>query len=99
MLEMRRCDYELADDDQLIYLSTLIFSKELSMQRDFANMASGVTRALIGIVCVCVYSYIRVLSDEFLLKPVVFSSFQNEISRAEHEYMNIPPPPTHQLTL
>ena len=39
-------------------------------------------------VCVCVgggggvYSYIRVLSDEFFLKPVVFSSFQNEISRA-----------------
>ncbi len=103
MLEMRRCDYELVDDDQLIYLSTLIFSKELSMQRDFANMASGETRALIVCVCVSVgaggggvYSYIRVLPDEFLLKSVVFKFISKEISRAEHEYMNIHP---HQLTL
>ncbi len=41
------------------------------------------------------YSYIRVLPDEFLLKSVVFKFISREISRAEHEYMNIqrPPPP------
>ncbi len=35
------------------------------------------------------YSYIRVLPDEFLLKSVVFKFISKEISRAEHEYMNI----------
>ena len=55
------------------------------------NSSRGVTRALIwggG-----VYLYIRVLPDEFLLKSVVFKFISKEISRAEHEYMNIPPPP------
>ena len=40
-----------------------------------------------------VYSYILVMPDEFLLKSVVFKLISKEISRAEHEYMNIPPPP------
>ncbi len=39
------------------------------------------------------YSYIRVLPDKFLLKSVVFKFISKAISRAEHEYMNIPPPP------
>ncbi len=43
-----------------------------------------------------VYSYIRVMPDGFLLKSVVFKLISKEISRAEHEYMNIHPP---QLTL
>ena len=35
------------------------------------------------------------MPDEFLLKSVVFKFISNEISQAEHEYMNIhPPPPT-----
>ena len=33
------------------------------------------------------------MPDEFLLKSVVFKQISKEISRAEHEYMNIPPPP------
>ncbi len=42
-----------------------------------------------------VYSYICVMPDEFLLKSVVFKLISKDISRAEHEYMNIhsPPPP------
>ena len=45
-----------------------------------------------------VYSYIRVMPDEFLLKSVVFKLILKEISRAEHEYMNIhPPPPINAL--
>ncbi len=39
------------------------------------------------------YSYVRVLPDEFLLKSVVFKFILKEISRAEHDYMNIHPPP------
>ena len=54
----------------------------------------GVTRALIG---GGVYSYIRVLPDEFLLNFFVFKFISKEISRAEHECMNIHPP--LQLTL
>ncbi len=54
-------------------------------------MTRGATRALIwgggG-----VYSYIRVLPDEFLLKSVVFKFISKEISRAENEYMNTAPP-------
>ena len=47
-----------------------------------------------------VYSYIRVMPEEFILKSVVFKLISKEISRAEHEYMNIhPPPPPPQLTL
>ena len=42
-----------------------------------------------------VYSYIRVMPDEFLLKSVVFKLISRKISRAEHEYMNIHPPPPH----
>ena len=40
----------------------------------------------------CVYSYIRVLPDGFLLKAIVFTV-------CEHEYMNIhsPPPPNHRV--
>ncbi len=53
--------------------------------------ARAVARALIGEGGV--YSYIRVMPDEFLLKSVVFKLISKEISRAEHEYMNIPPPP------
>ena len=37
------------------------------------------------------------MPDKFLLKSVVLKLISKEISRAEHEYMNIPPPP--QLTL
>ena len=33
------------------------------------------------------------MPNEFLLKSVVFKLISKEISRAEHEYMNIPPPP------
>ncbi len=33
------------------------------------------------------------MPDGFLLKSVVFKLISKEISRAEHEYMNIPPPP------
>ncbi len=33
------------------------------------------------------------MPDEFLLKSVVFKLISKEISRAEQEYMNIPPPP------
>ena len=33
------------------------------------------------------------MPDEFLLKSVVFKLISKEISRAEHEYMNIHPPP------
>ncbi len=40
-----------------------------------------------------IMSYIHVLPDEFLLRSVVFKFISKEISRAEHEYMNIPPPP------
>ncbi len=64
---------------------------------------SGVTRALIGGGegrGGGVYSYILVLPDEFLLKSVVFKFISKEISRAEHEYINIhppPPPPIHAL--
>ena len=36
---------------------------------------------------------LRVLPDEFLLKSVVFKLISKEISRAEHEYMNLHPPP------
>ena len=32
------------------------------------------------------------LPDEFLLKSVVFKFISKEISRAEHEYVNIQPP-------
>ena len=38
-----------------------------------------------------VYSYIRVMPDEFLLKSVVFKFISNEISQAEHEYTSPPP--------
>ena len=33
------------------------------------------------------------MPDEFLLKSVVFKLISKEISWAEHEYMNIHPPP------
>ena len=33
------------------------------------------------------------MPDGFLLKSVVFKLISKEISRAEHEYMNIHPPP------
>ncbi len=36
-------------------------------------------------------SYTCALPDEFLLKSVVFKFISKEISRAEHENMNIPP--------
>ena len=52
-------------------------------------MHRAVPRALIG---GGVYSYIRVMPDGFLLKSVVFKLISKEISRAEHEYMNIHPP-------
>ena len=38
-------------------------------------------------------SYVRVMPDEFLFKSVVFKLISKEISRAEHEYMKIHPPP------
>ena len=55
------------------------------------SLSRGVTRALIG----GVYSYIRVLPEEFLLKSVVFKFISKEISRADHEHMNIQHPPPH----
>ncbi len=57
------------------------------------NEARAVARALIG-GRGGVYSYIRVLPDEFLLKSVVFNLISKEISRAEHLYMSIHPPPS-----
>jgi hypothetical protein len=39
------------------------------------------------------YSYIRVLPDEFLLNFSIFKFISKEISRAEHEYVNIHPLP------
>ena len=56
------------------------------------HITRAVARALIG-GGGGVYSYIRVMPDEFLLKSVVFRLILKEISRAEHEYMNIHPPP------
>ena len=53
----------------------------------------AVARALIG-GGGGVYSYIRVMPDGFLLKSVVFKFISKEISRAYHEYMNTPPPPS-----
>ncbi len=53
--------------------------------------SGGETRALIG--GGGVYSHIRVLCDEFLLKSVVSKFISKEISRAEHVYRNTPPPP------
>ncbi len=61
------------------------------------RVVKAVARAVIG-GGGDVYSYIRVTPEEFLLKSVVFKLISKEISRAEHEYMNIPPPPP-QLTL
>ena len=49
----------------------------------------AVARALIG--GGGVYSYIRVLPDEFLLKSVVFKFISKEISPTEHECMKIHP--------
>ena len=60
-------------------------------------MYRAVARALIG--GGGVYSYIRFMPDGFLLKSVVFKLISKEIRRAEHEYMNIHPPPPPQLTL
>ena len=56
----------------------------------------AVARALIGGGGGGVYSYIRVMPDGFLLKSVVFKLISKEISRAYHEYMNTPPPPSHR---
>ena len=55
----------------------------------------GVTKALIegGGGGGREYSCICVLPNELLLKSVVFKSISKEISRAEHEYEYIPPPP------
>ena len=61
----------------------------------FRSGDRGVTRALTG---GGVYSYIRVLPDEFLLNFSIFKFISKEISRAEHEYMNIhPSPPINAL--
>ncbi len=53
----------------------------------------AVARALIWGGGGFVYSYIRVMPDEFLLKSVVFKLISKETSRAAHKYMNIHPPP------
>ncbi len=45
----------------------------------------AVARALLGGGGEGVYSYIRVLCDEFLLKSVVFKFISKENSRAEYE--------------
>ena len=37
------------------------------------------------------------MPDGFLLKSDVFKLISKEISRAEHEYMNIHPPPINAL--
>ncbi len=58
------------------------------------NEARAVARALIGgRGGAGVYSYIRVMPGGFLLKSVVFKLISKEISQAEHEYINIAPPP------
>ena len=54
---------------------------------------TAVARTLIGGGGGGVYSYIHVLPDEFLLKSNSNLSIWKETSRAEHEYMNNPPPP------
>ncbi len=60
----------------------------------FLIAARGETRALIGGGGGGgEYSYNRVLPNEFLLKSIVFKFISKEISQAEHEYMNIHPPP------
>ena len=41
----------------------------------------------------CACKYFKYLTDEFLLKSVVFKFILKGISRAEHEYINIYPPP------
>ena len=46
-----------------------------------------------GIIRGGVYSYSCVLTVECLSKSVVFKFISKEISRAEHEYMNIHPLP------
>ena len=62
------------------------------------DLNRAVARALIG--GGGVYSYIRAMPDQFLLKSVVcFFSISKKVSRAEHEYLNTPPPPPPQLTL
>ncbi len=59
------------------------------------RVTSGVTRALIGGGGGCIFIYscsARRISFEMNL-------ISKEIRRAEHEYMNIHPPPPPQLTL
>ena len=58
---------------------------------DIVFVITAVARTLIG--GGGVYSYIHVLSDEFLLKSNSNLSIWKETSRAEHEYMNKHPPP------
>ena len=61
------------------------------------DTSRGETRALIG-GGGCEYSYLLVLPDEFHLKSAVIKLISKEIRRAEHEYMNIhPPPPINAL--
>ena len=60
------------------------------------NGTRAETRTLIG--GGGVYSYIQVLPDELLFKWNSNWSIWKEIRRAEHEYMNIHPPPPPQLT-
>ncbi len=57
----------------------------------------AVAKALMGGGGGGVYSYIRVMPDGILLKSAVFKLVSKEISRADHEYMNIHPPLPPQL--
>ena len=41
-----------------------------------------------------VHAILDILPDEFILKSVVLGFVSKEISRAEHEYLYSPPPPT-----
>ena len=78
-----------AQENGKYYVSLLVISR---------HSPRGVTRALIwGGGGRGVYSYIRVLPDGFLLKSIVFNFISKEIRRAEHEYMNMPPPPINAL--
>ena len=66
-------------------------SPRLGGSRD-GCMFRAETRTLIG---GGVYSYIHVLPDRFLFKLMDLNLISKETRRAEHEYMNTPPP---QLT-
>ncbi len=87
---VRYCKQELGLSVSIVSNGSLIKEQWF---KDYGKHGQGrIARALIG-GRGGVYSYTRVMPDEFLLKSVVFKLISKEISRAEHEYMNIHPPP------